>query len=392
MAIVVREGQRLRAEVPVRVTGRGLLVLRGITRDVQGRQVGRWWTSPDLASDEFRQQVVGQDLVVTMFTAPLSADVLYPASVEWEAVLLDPTTGRELSRDTRIDPGVFSVERGQPKFQLVVESISSPVAPGQRANARVRVTNVGTAAGSVTVTGDTVDGAGVRQGGWTSATTPELQPGQSAVVSLTSLGPIDPMFAGQVLRAVFRAGGASVSAAFQVASPPQPKFALSVESISSPVQPGTYASARVRVTNTGTGSGSATVTGETLDGYGVRQGTWGAVQTPSLAPGQSAVVSLTSAGPIHAMFAGQTLRAVFRADGAEAAATFVVARPAAPPQPVPSPTPAPQPPLPVRPPEPAPVPVAPPPPSGGGGGFWPGPPPYYLIAKVPARRTRLHGP
>lgn len=121
----------------------------------------------------------------------------------------------------------------------------------------------------------------------------------------------------------------------------QPQISLAVVSISSPVTPGQYASAQIRVTNSGTAPGTVTVTGDTYDLSGVRQGGWTS-QTVQVGPGQSTTVVLSSLGPIHSMFAGQTLRAVFRADGATASATFQVAQ-VAPPQPAPAPSPAPQP-------------------------------------------------
>lgn len=109
----------------------------------------------------------------------------------------------------------LQIPQGQPVWRLELVGISSPVTPGQYAAAQLRVSNVGSAPGQVTVTGDTYDLAGVRQGGWTTATV-QLQPGQSQTVNLQSLGAIDPLFSGQTLRAVFRAGDASVTATFQV--------------------------------------------------------------------------------------------------------------------------------------------------------------------------------
>lgn len=106
----------------------------------------------------------------------------------------------------------------QPKWQLDVVGISSPVSPGQYATARLRVTNTGTGPGQATVTGSTIyPPTGERIGGWSTVQTPVLQPGQSVEVALQSLGTISPVYWGLTLNVVFTADGAQAAAQFQVA-------------------------------------------------------------------------------------------------------------------------------------------------------------------------------
>jgi len=90
---------------------------------------------------------------------------------------------------------------GTPKFSLSILSIA-PIYPGARPVMRVLVSNSGGASGKDTVTATTRTTAFVKVSEWSYATTPNIPPGGTSVVSITQVDTINPKYADQELQVI----------------------------------------------------------------------------------------------------------------------------------------------------------------------------------------------
>ena len=185
-------------------------------------------------------------------------------------------------------------------------------APGRALAASLTVSNTGGAtAAQVVHVGIVLTQGAVQEQTYAAASVPAITSGGTATVSITSVGPVSAFQNGAVKAVFALANGSTISGTFQVAALPAAwAFVAGSLSISSPVQPGQYATATIQVQNTGGTTGTPSVSGVT-DYNGTQEGTWAQTNTPSIPPGLSAPIQMKTAGPISSQFAGDTLTAVF---------------------------------------------------------------------------------
>lgn len=176
--------------------------------------------------------------------------------------------------------GTYTFGRGRLRIVSVSINGGQPVSAGSQAMAIVQVANDWIYPQNVSVSGVTLDHAGLTVGHWVpvSPTTDRtsIPAGKTYSLTFITAGPIADQYAGENLTARFTVNSLNGRPYSQVFSVQQlaPVFEIvGVELITNPVEPGQYARAIISIKNTGTAAGTTLVTGvSTLNG--VQKWTW----------------------------------------------------------------------------------------------------------------------
>lgn len=203
-------------------------------------------------------------------------------------------------------------------FALSSLKLPSQATLGQPISGSVVVTNTGSAAGTLTLSGKVIAGQQV-VANIASQTTPTIQPGSSVTVTFTSSAlPSTQSAIGSQSLVVAIVSQQAQSVTGTIAMAGTANFGFSSVSVIGGTTPGQRLQVSATIYNNGTAAGQANLTGFINLGSAL-QGHMTPLTTPTIQAGASATVTMTSEGLISSTFSGQTLIVVLTIQGGSSA-------------------------------------------------------------------------